>query len=67
MFNTSLSQLEQIIQFLQVKAEGNSLRSKDLPRLINNIAIDSLLLVFKIKGEQIKQKIVFKACEKETF
>jgi len=35
--------------------------------LINNIAVNSLLLGFQLKAEQINQEIVFKACEKDTF
>ena len=47
--------------------EAITLRSRRLPRLINNIAADSLLLGFQLKAEKINQEIVFKACEKDTF
>jgi type II secretory pathway predicted ATPase ExeA len=47
--------------------EAITLRSRGLPRLINNIAVNSLLLGFQLKAEQINQEIVFKACEKDTF
>jgi len=47
--------------------EAITLRSRGLPRLINNIAVNSLLLGFQLKSEQINEEIVFKACENESF
>ena len=53
--------------FIPQALEAIALRSRGLPRLINNIAVNSLLLGFQLKAEQINQEIVFKACEKDTF
>lgn len=47
--------------------EAITLRSRGIPRLINNIAVNSLLLGFQLKAEEINQEIVFKACENDTF
>lgn len=53
--------------FSEQALEAVTLRSRGLPRLINNIAVNSLLLGYQLQAEQINQEIVFKACEDETF
>jgi type II secretory pathway predicted ATPase ExeA len=48
--------------FLEQALEAVTLRSRGLPRLINNIAVNSLLLGYQLQAEQINQEILFKAC-----
>lgn len=43
--------------------EAIALRSRGLPRLINNLAINSLLLGCQLKADIINEEIVFKSCE----
>ena len=43
--------------------EAIALRSRGLPRLINNLATNSLLMGCQLKAEAINEEIVFKACE----
>ena len=43
--------------------EAIALRSKGIPRLVNNIAVNSLLLGCQLKADSINEEIVFKACE----
>ncbi|MCK8824813.1 ExeA family protein [Fuchsiella alkaliacetigena] len=43
--------------------EAICLRSRGLPRLINNLAVNSLLLGCQLKADTINEEIVFKACE----
>lgn len=38
-------------------------RTKGLPRLINNLATNSLILGFQMNANQINEEIVFKACD----
>lgn len=43
--------------------EAISLRSKGLPRMINNLAVSSLLLGYQLKTETVNEEIVFQACD----
>jgi len=43
--------------------EAITLRSKGIPRLVNNIAVNSLLLGCQLEADSINEEIVFKACE----
>lgn len=43
--------------------EAIALRSRGLPRLVNNLAVNSLLLGYQLKAEHINEEIVFKSCE----
>jgi len=43
--------------------EAITLRSRGLPRLINNLATNSLLLGCQLEADTINEEIVFKACE----
>jgi len=43
--------------------EAICLRSRGLPRLVNNLAVNSLLLGCQLKADTINEEIVFKACE----
>lgn len=43
--------------------EAISLRSRGLPRLVNNLALNSLLMGYQLKADNINEEIVFKACE----
>lgn len=47
--------------FIPEALETIVLRSRALPRLINNIKVNPLLLGLQFKAEQINQKILFKA------
>lgn len=43
--------------------EAIALRSRGLPRLINNLATNSLLMGCQLKADNINEEIVFQACE----
>lgn len=43
--------------------EAIALRSRGLPRLINNLATNSLLLGYQLKVDTINEEIIFRACE----
>ena len=43
--------------------EAIALRTKGIPRLINSIAINSLLLGCQLEAQTINEEIVFRACE----
>ena len=43
--------------------EAIALRSRGLPRLVNNLALNSLLMGYQLKADNINEEIVFKACE----
>lgn len=43
--------------------EAIALRSKGIPRLINSLALNSLLLGYQLKADTINEEIVFKTCE----
>lgn len=43
--------------------EAIALRSRGLPRLINTLAVNSLLLGYQLKADNINEEIVFKTCK----
>ena len=49
--------------FSAAAIEALASRSRGWPRLINNLAVNSLLLGCQLKAETIDEDIVFKACE----
>ena len=49
--------------FTPQAVEAISLRSRGLPRLVNNLALNSLLMGYQLKADNINEEIVFKACE----
>jgi len=49
--------------FTPQAVEAIALRSRGLPRLVNNLALNSLLMGYQLKADNINEEIVFKACE----
>lgn len=47
--------------------EAIALRSRGLPRLINNLATNSLVMGCQLKADNINEEIVFQACEEAGF
>lgn len=43
--------------------EAIAVRTKGIPRLINNLAVNSLLLGCQLKADMINDEIIFKACK----